>query len=33
MEAVLVVTALPTGIPLEIIVAAREVSSFIGSER
>ena len=33
MEAVLVVTALPTGIPLDIIVAAREVSSFIGSER
>ena len=32
-ETVLVVTALPTGIPLEIIVAAREVSSLIGSER
>jgi hypothetical protein len=32
-ETVLVVTALPTGIPLEIIVAAREVSSFIGSKR
>ncbi len=32
-EAVLVVTAFPTGIPFEIIVAAREVSSFIGSER
>lgn len=32
-EAVLVMTALPTGIPLEIIVAAREVSNFIGSER
>lgn len=32
-ETVLVVTASPTGIPLEIIVAAREVSSFIGSKR